>query len=84
MSHSISDVTDALFAQIQRLSKQDMTAEELEAECKRGEVMTGLGDTIIAGAHAQLKAAKLFADHGRAVLDHLPQIGKSKPREGGE
>lgn len=27
---------------------------------------------------AQLKAAKLFAEHGGTVLPHLPMIGKSE------
>jgi hypothetical protein len=28
-------------------------------------------------AELQLKAAKLFAEHGAGVLEHLPAIGKS-------
>lgn len=84
MSHSISDVASTLFAQMQRLSDKTLTAEELEAECKRGQVMMGLGDTIISGANAQLKAAQLFATHGQAVLPHLPQIGKTALQDGRE
>lgn len=32
-------------------------------------------------ADLQLKAAKLYAEHGAAVLPHLPQIGNDKGSE---
>lgn len=36
-----------------------------------------VADQITANAKTQLVAAKLFAEHGQAVLPHLPQIGKA-------
>jgi len=37
-----------------------------------------LADQVTNNAKTQLVAAKLFAEHGQAVLPHLPQIGKGE------
>ena len=42
---------------------------------KRAGAMIGIADRISSNADLSLKAAKLFAEHGKAVLPHLPQIG---------
>jgi hypothetical protein len=74
---SLSDLKDHLFAQLDRLSKDDLTAEGIEREVKRAEAIVGVADQITRGADLQLRAAKLFADKGKSVLPMLPQIGKA-------
>lgn len=78
MSNSMSELNSHLFAQLDRLAKTDMTADELEQEVQRAEAIVKLSDQISGNADLQLKAAKLFAEHGQAVLPHLPQIGKAR------
>lgn len=78
----ISDLTDHLFAQLERLSDESMTAEQIEQEVKRSDALVSVSDQIVGTYDLQLKAAKLFAEHGQAVLHMLPQIGKSKDGEG--
>lgn len=75
MKNRMSDLNDRLFAQLDRMSKENMTAEQIETEVKRTEAIVAVADTIVSNANTQLKAAKLFAEHGRAVLPMLPQIG---------
>ena len=82
MPKSLSELTDALFSQIDRLNRDELSDEQLEQECKRGETMKEIADSITGVANVQLRAAKLYADHGAAVLSHLPQIGKAANREG--
>lgn len=77
MTNRLSDLNNHLFAQLDRLATPDMTAEQIEQEVKRTDAIVQLSDQIVENAGLQLKAAKLFAEHGQAVLPMLPQIGKS-------
>lgn len=81
MPNSLSDLQAALFAQLDRVIDPKLSKEDLETEIKRSEAVRDLADQITGSANTQLKAAKLFADHGKAVLPHLPQIGSASPRE---
>lgn len=75
---SLSTLNTHLFDQLDRLSKDDLSADEVEREIKRAEAIVDVSDQILGSANTALKAAKLFAEHGKAVLPHLPKIG-SKP-----
>ncbi|MGK7758055.1 hypothetical protein ACSQ8M_10370 [Marinovum sp. B10] len=77
----MADLNRALFDQLDRLPSGDLDAESLEREVQRTEAIVSLSDQITGNANLQLKAAKLFADHGQAVLPHLPQIGPAKPED---
>ncbi|MDD9738461.1 hypothetical protein PVW47_01565 [Marinovum sp. SP66] len=81
MSKGMADLNRALFDQLDRLSSGDLDAESLEREVQRTEAIVSLSDQITGNANLQLKAAKLFADHGQAVLPHLPQIGSAKAED---
>ena len=78
MKNKLSDLNNHLFAQLERLSEDNLTSEQIEGEVKRTEAIVSLSDQIVGNADLQLKAAKLFAEHGSAVLPHLPQVGKSE------
>lgn len=77
MKNKLSDLNNHLFAQLERLSDESLDADRIEAEVKRTDAIVSVADQITANANLQLKAAKLFADHGAQILPHLPQIGKS-------
>lgn len=76
--NKISDLNDHLFAQLERLSEEDLGAEKIESEVKRTEAIVSVADQISRNADLQLKAAKLYAEHGSGVLQMLPQIGGPK------
>lgn len=76
MKNKLSDLNNHLFAQLERLSDEGLTAEELEQELNRTEAMVEVSGQVLKIADTGLKAAKLFAEHGSQVLPHLPQLGK--------
>ncbi len=75
MKNKLSDLNNHLFAQMERLSDESLTAEQIEHEVKRSAALVSVADQISGNAELSLKAAKLYADHGDKVLKHLPQIG---------
>lgn len=78
MKNKLSDLNNHLFAQLERLSDEGLSAEQIEQEVKRTSAIVSVADQITGNADLQLKAAKLFADHGASVLPMLPQVGQSK------
>lgn len=78
MSHTLADLNDHLFAQLGRLSEITLSADEIEQEVNRTKALVSVADKITGNADLQLKAAKLFAEHGQAVVSRLPIIGGSK------
>ena len=75
MKNKLTDLNNHLFAQLERLSSEDLDAEAIEREVKRTEAIVSVADQITGNADLQLKAAKLYAEHGAGVLQMLPQIG---------
>lgn len=78
MKNRLSDLNNHLFAQLERLADDELTPEKIEQEAKRADSIVAVADQITRNAELQLKAAKLFAEHGAAVLPMLPQIGGPK------
>lgn len=85
MKNKLSDLNDHLFAQLERLSEEGMTAEQIEVEAKRGDALVNVADQIIRNAELTFKAATFVAQHGdrfRPALSGL--IGKSVTVEADE
>lgn len=78
MKNKLGDLNNHLFAQLERLSDEEMSLEQIEQEAKRTEAIVSVADQIVGNAELQLKAAKLFADHGQTVLPMLPKVGKTE------
>jgi hypothetical protein len=76
MKNKLSDLNNHLFAQLERLSEEGLSPDDIEREVKRADAMVEVSDQVLKIADTGLKAAKLYAEHGNAVLPHLPQIGK--------
>jgi hypothetical protein len=72
MKNRLSDLNDHLFAQLERLSEEGLSAEQIDAEAKRGEVVVAVADQIIRNAALQVAAAKLVAEHGDKVARRMP------------
>ena len=78
MKNKLSDLNDHLFAQLERLSDEDLTAEQIEQEARRGEALVSVSEQILKNADLTFKAATFVATHGdryRPALSGL--IGKS-------
>jgi len=74
MKNKLVDLNNHLFAQLERLSEEDLTAEQIEAEVKRADAIVDLSEQIIKGADLQLKAVKIIADHGDRFKPQLAMI----------
>lgn len=70
----LTDLNDHLFAQLERLSDESTTGEQLDQEIKRGEAVAKVADQIVRNASVQLQAAKLVSDHGFDPTPHLPAV----------
>lgn len=62
MKNKMTDLHNHLFAQMERLSEEGISAEEIQQEVKRADAMVKVSDQIIKNADLHLKAAKLVAD----------------------
>lgn len=77
MKNKLGDLNDHLFAQLERLSDETLSPEEIEKEVTRADAIVKVSDQIVGNADTQLKAAKLYAEHGERVAGMLPLVGKS-------
>lgn len=74
MKNKLTDLNDHLFAQLERLSDESLTAEQIEKEVTRAQAVVAVADCIVANAGVQLKAVQLAADHGGFVKVPFMQI----------
>lgn len=72
MKNRLSDLNDHLFAQLERLSDEELSPEQIEREAKRGEAMVAVADQIIRNAALQIQAAKIAFDAGANPTPYLP------------
>jgi hypothetical protein len=79
MKNKLSDLNDHLFAQLERLSDETLTPDQIDREHKRGEAIVAVADQIVRNAGLQLQAAKLAWDAGHDPTPHLPAV-KSETR----
>lgn len=73
MKNRLSDLNNHLFAQLERLSDEGLTADQVEQEVERAKAIVGVSDQIVGAAALQFKAAELIARHGRGVSDMIPE-----------
>lgn len=74
MKNKLIDLNNHLFAQIERLSDEDLTPEELERERQRTEAIVRVSEQIIANASLAVKAAELVAEYGGKFETMLPML----------
>ena len=74
MKNKLTDLNDHLFAQLERLSDEDLTPEQIEVEVKRTEAIVSVADQIIQTGNTALKAAQLVAVHGDRFRNDLPML----------
>lgn len=75
MKNKLTDLNNHLFAQLERLSDEGLTTEQIESEVKRADAIVDVSEQIIRGADLQLKAINLIANHGDRFKSQLTMIG---------
>jgi hypothetical protein len=78
MKNKLSDLNDHLFAQLERLSDETLSAEQLAQEVQRADAIVSVSDQIVSNANLQLAAVKIIAAHGDRFREQLPMIGRSE------
>ena len=73
MTGNLTDLNTHLFAQLERLSKGDLTPEQIEVESERAKAVVGVSQKIIENATLQFKAASLVAEHGAKISGMMPE-----------
>lgn len=75
---TLAELNRHLFAALDRLDVENLSAEQIEAEVSRASAIVDVADRITENAKVQLQAAKLFAEHGDKILPTLPMIGSAQ------
>lgn len=78
MKNKLGDLNNHLFTALERLSDEGMTGEQIDQEAKRAGAIVDVADKILSNADIQLKAAKLWAEHGSTIMPMLPKIGNAE------
>lgn len=63
--NTLGDLNNHLFAQLERLSEEDLTVEELEKEITRSKAIVGISNQIINNANIVLKAKTIELEYGK-------------------
>lgn len=62
--NSMTDLTNHLFEQLERLNDEELSDEELARECNRAKAMEGIAKTIIDNRKLALDTAKFLDENG--------------------
>lgn len=80
MKNKLGDLNNHLFAQLERLSDEDLTADDIAKEITRTDALVKVSEQIINDANLALRGAALVAEYGggEAAMQHLlPLMGRS-------
>ena len=81
MKNTLGDLNNHLFAQLERLSDEDLSNEELEAEIERSKAIAKLGEQIIQTGELQLKAIEYMDECGYERKKYVPEMLEVRGRD---
>lgn len=73
MQNKLIDLNNHLFAQLERLSNEDLTEKQLQKEIARTDAITNVSKEVVANASLVLSAVKLKAQHKGLMQDDIPK-----------
>lgn len=76
MKNKLTDLNNHLFAELERLSDEDITDDQLERELKRAKAVAAISAQVISNAQLALGATKLKVEYfgGDATTPLLEEI----------
>lgn len=74
MKNKLTDLNNHLFAQLERLSDETLTPEQIETEVQRTDAIVDVAGQIVRNADLQLKAVMIVANHGDRFRPLLTMI----------
>lgn len=72
MKNRLTDLNDILFAQLERLTDESLSGDQIGQELQRTQSVVQIADRIVDTARLQLDAAKLIAGNGGDMRKQLP------------
>ena len=82
MKNRLTDLNDILFAQLERLTDESLSADEIGREVERTQSVVSVADRIVDNARLQLDAAKLISANGGTRLPAMMALTNGAPKEG--
>ena len=76
MKNTLTDLNNHLFAQLERLGNESMSADELKTEIDRTKAITSIGGVVVANARLVLDAQNAMFDTPNYDRKELPTILK--------
>ena len=74
MRNTLGDLNNHLFAELERLSDENLTGEELKVELRRAEGIKNISQQIIANAIVVLKSERYKVDTMGIVEEKVPKM----------
>ncbi|MBF2189437.1 hypothetical protein H3990_04850 [Staphylococcus epidermidis] len=71
--NTLNDLNNHLFAQLERLSDEDLKGEELQEELNRSKAVSDVAKNIVSNGNLILQAHK-FKDDRMDANNHLPEL----------
>ena len=78
MKNTITDLNNHLFAELERLSEEDLTGDRLNTEITRAHAISDIADGIINNAKLALDVTKLQVEFGRGTNIKMPVMLEDK------
>ena len=72
---TLNDLNEYLFQEMDRLTNEDLSAEELDKEIKRSDALQKIAKTVIDNGALALQAKKYLDEYGQCGKVELPLIG---------
>ena len=77
--NTLNDLNNHLFAQLERLSDEDLKGEELQEELNRSKAVSDVAKNIVSNGNLILQAHK-FKDERMDANNHLPEMLDNKEK----
>lgn len=74
MKNTLTDLNNHLFAQLERLTDEDLKEEALDTEIKRAEAVSKVSSEIIKNGELQFKAMKHMDEYGYDRKKQVPEM----------
>lgn len=72
---TLNDLNEYLFQEMDRLTNEDLSAEDLEKEIKRSDALQKIAKSVIDNGSLALQAKKHLDEYGQGDNVKLPLIG---------
>lgn len=72
---TLNDLNEYLFQEMDRLTNEDLSGEELDKEIKRSDALQKIAKTVIDNGQLVLQAKKHLDEYGGGDKVELPLIG---------